>query len=719
VRITQVTLFGFKGTNGAYPLKPRLLLTGPNGSGKSSIMEAIRYACTGTTDLGSAPAASFEYATGDRMHVSIDTDDGLHWVRGVERRNGGKLREWLTINGVEAGVREAHGALGAKIGNFTPMWRPSDFLALSADKRREFVLGLAGGGPKLDLWPEIVKAAEADGTTPDCQAMNWAAGVLADARGPAAAKLGQLISATKERVNALAAQVRNGARAVEKLRSALAMDGPPTGDAETICAEAAALRQQRDVALADLARREGLDRAATSLRMQLTGLVETARDLQTALSERARPEIQAQTKKKEAESLLAEAATIRKHLKDPGEAPVEPPGDETVEAHRLARECSEKLAALKAQKQIAEDEMARLGASDAAEALKIYLYLAEHEPIEDGAKWRHLGRLLKTLANEGRCADLDDEIRDLSGQISETEDVLTKLLADFEDVRTVHAAKCETYRAALDAWTAANQEVLPRERKAASLEAQAQALLGEIDSYKAEHDRLLDDQKTVAETRAKVSAELDTLLSEAGSDAADLKQLVAGIDGQLRDLDAALEVHARRQAQLDNHARVLKCSDDDEALLEATKKVLGVLKQVRERIVSDTLAPIQGALADVLSRSGVKRQPILSTEDDQGRADFRLGWVTETGRSVSVDTMSGGERVMFLGALSTALASMAEPPLRVLMLDAGELDHHHLKESLRGLVGLEQGNIIVATHLPIAADPEGWQVMRMGHVEQR
>jgi hypothetical protein len=150
---------------------------------------------------------------------------------------------------------------------------------------------------------------------------------------------------------------------------------------------------------------------------------------------------------------------------------------------------------------------------------------------------------------------------------------------------------------------------------------------------------------------------------------------------------------------------------------DVAKGVAEAIKVVREEYMAELVAPLVDKLNAVLGRLGGARTAHCKLLDLRGQPAFDLGW-SDGKTEVSLDAMSGGEQVLFSVCLLYALVMLADPPLKLLMIEAGELDGDRLDDLLCAIHTLTDGpvgaigNVLVATCRPPRRAP-GWNVIEL------
>ncbi len=142
-RFAKITLDGFKGRNETFSIDVPTLFCGGNGSGKSAVLDALVYCLTGRTPAGKTNDAAAQYFGPRGGTVTVERFDGAWLRRGVSvDHEKAKVSEVL-----ESSLTLADGSPDMQAWHVDMVALDTrEFLALSPAKRREYFLGLCGGG---------------------------------------------------------------------------------------------------------------------------------------------------------------------------------------------------------------------------------------------------------------------------------------------------------------------------------------------------------------------------------------------------------------------------------------------------------------------------------------------------------------------------------------------------------------------------------------------
>jgi DNA repair exonuclease SbcCD ATPase subunit len=703
MRIKTVSLRGFKGLEREYEIGEATLLTGPNGSGKSACLEAIRYAIAGVVPAGKALDLVAEYFPARGGSVEVVGERGERLRRGIARDlEKAKVSE----------VLECEDA---------PAWSASpqvldlrEFTTLSAQKRREFILKLCGGGEAglkvvMDTFArEYAKEVGGPGATPAILFEPGIGDLPEDLQPLASAWLSEVASLTGSfteggTTSELCLKLLESARVYKNLNRRAALD------ARAAIRELEAEAQGARAAAAEL-------KGAKERVEDLTENLQAARTAAARSDEARRRVDAAREKSKKAEIAHAQALEDLRVTPAPGSAPTPPERDHGREA--ALREVSI------AQQGLREVDMRRaevnLRASDHAR------FLNEVRVTE--------GRIKRMKAsNVGRVVGLIEEIPDAADPSmpalrAAVDAVALEWRADLqrlEEERKESEAKAQKPPAAVKALAD-----MATEFAAASLRAEAagDALeafdekLG-LDDFQARDaawrkvDRALRLAQEAAERARAAYRGAASAEGEADDRLAELPEPAASPDAIEADLYKAREILERAEkaaGALRAYENAIKLAESSEVLEEAWKRAEKALRRVQEALVGQATAPLVGDANRVLERAGRPERIYLELENDRGRPIFELGWIAD-GVRVSLDALSSGQAVLVSAALSIAIALRAKG-LRLLLIEADPLDAENLAGLFPALRPWAEklDALLVATAQAVPAKAlKGWTVIRV------
>jgi len=725
-RITHVELDSFKGQLRRYELGRCTLLTGPNGLGKSAVLEGLRYALSGEVPSGKSLDEVAKYFPPRGGAVLVIDADG-NWIRrGITRDH-----EKAKVSTVDEEEGDAD-------------WVANDalldmrgFLALSPNKRREFVLELVGAGetPKdAEVHAALARdyARQIGGPGADVtlldgrrQELPEDVALLADRWGAVWSVLSSYLRTGDPTASAIFQRLSDASR---ERKNAARVAG---AEARAAIRELEATAKGAEAAAADLDERRLEAEAAQE---SLSELRETAAGRQVIQAELSR-----------AGSELGGLATVLEDLDglvagldDPGPrpevAPAEHKDGDGVRLRREAQEVRVRAEDLRTRLVWLAESERELGLScSAADTARSELAAVDREPVGQAAAIA--ARVAGHLASD----DCGPSTRQLVGELV---DAVEALAAGWRTRRDVAIERLAAVRDAAE-----TAELRHRELTKAAPEKDA------CDRLAAEERRLLEradmaDVEDAAASRAagKALADWEALVRRQDQVRGELKSArerwqaarVRGDDLSARlaaipvpDVTAAGErlraaTEALRTAE--EAAGALKAYRDavarakSEQVSEAAWKAAeAASKRARETYVADVVRPLVDDVAALLAAAGRSERVYLELENDRGKPVFDLGWVSGDSRR-SLSALSGGEAVLFCAALAVTIAKRSTGR-RVLLIEADPLDEENLAMLLSALsamdVDLDAVLIATSTEVPSGHKfaewvdrPARWKVIR-------
>jgi DNA repair exonuclease SbcCD ATPase subunit len=713
-RITKITLTGFKGLHREYDLGAATVLSGPNGAGKSAALEALIYALTGSTPAGKSEDRVAQYFPARGGRVKIEDAEG-NWIeRGI-------IRDFAKAK-VSSQVRTSDDAEDATEPDLT-RWKVSgavldlrEFLGLSPEKRREFVLKLCGQGDGGEnIWPalELAYAREiggpcadvkvllfGEGLPEDVAALGWAwrrelglSEILSSYVNPRVQlsdtflKLGEV---AKEQRLAAGREAKNAAAAERELEA----------EAHGARAAAADLAVQRKkvekLRLEQISYLSALDRRDEALRA-------------IAAAERRRDEAEV------AEDKALDAAVNTPQPGPQPPAPEKDPRREVLQAKLI--DCQERQGKLRAakheashlqdQRRRAEEDLKRATAAIEAWRKQPMGRLSDmigeipidaHPKIEDLREliWEVSKTWQETLLQiendmppfqrkveelQKQSAGVGKKLIDIEREWAAEETAEVGMRQELADLKGVEGMSFDGYRKRLAEW-----------------EAKDKAFKAATDRCKATAAAAEGAEKAMAEAMARLESLDDGFSLESDVDARLQKALL--------DQEQAEKAAGALQAYDSASARARQAQVDQAAWGHAEKAI----QSVRERLVGAATAGLLTDLNAVLQAAGREEIVYLELENDRGKPIFELGW-SRGGQRTALPALSAGEAVIFCAALSIALAKRS-PGRRMLLVEADPLDLGNLEALLAALTpqAAELEALVVATAAVGWEPPAGWEV---------
>ncbi len=183
-----------------------------------------------------------------------------------------------------------------------------------------------------------------------------------------------------------------------------------------------------------------------------------------------------------------------------------------------------------------------------------------------------------------------------------------------------------------------------------------------------------------------------------------LKNLIVGLKSSLSELREKERLFIKSGTLQEQIEKARSASDKLEEQVEEAKEKKESLRGQRSEILRAALDPLAQAITALLPRG----EAVLSLDDH-----LFLGW--KDGECLRpYGGLSGGEKVFFDGALSSAM--MQGTGQKILILEGGELDSVNLRDTLLKISQANPGaQVIVNSWFPLdrVEIPEGWRVIRI------
>ena len=638
MRIVEVGFSGFKGT-----LQPKAVVlsgmdvfTGPNGAGKSTILEAIMVAMRGHNPAwGASNQITYSNRNIDARNLwaGITLDVEPFEVAFSLTKPEKSIKEQVWIG------KEYHPPIRGKelrdeaIGNFPVMFNLKEFLDLSANKRKSFILSLLPKddalGSAVDLELAIAKRAlGGDVYLAYEEAASDQEHLLVLVRG----KCGE---AWKDfRVNVVA-----GA-------DPMSFKIPPMDELAAAArrflldkrAELRGARESlREVGVKEFVTPEELAR----LKRGLGEIEERLGGLQKKHGEAEEARRQYEEREGKIASLGKKQENLKKIMNDSL-------GDQLdiKELHALVAEVEKEVKRLERFIELGKIHRRSLGATDellAAAGAKCPVCRHDLGPDEiDALRAEIVGKssasLTESASDMNKLVNVREELRDLQDRVARYETAST--------ARGVH----------LD----------------------AQRNLQGLSPDFADPYQLSEEIKRLCDDRSRMN---DDLKDKAA--AAEAAKFRANVESSIARLEGRIEYY--------------KAADDacqDHAMLPLVENVSAIQESITALLVS-----IDPGLEFVFELDAKSRL---------------LMGLRRDGSVIPYSALSGGEQVLVGCALVVGLVKMADPKLKVLAVEASEVDGERIQALLTGLGALKGhlDNILVATHLTVGS-PDGWKVHRL------
>jgi len=805
LHITEIDLSAFKGLTRTTPLGRLNLFTGPNGGGKTAHALAPSFAITGATSLGKTLDDSFQFSSQPRgCSVELRLSDGFRFTRGITKdHRESKLSSFLDVRGHEGlGLKDADALVSKRVGRFAPMFDVSEFLALSPDRRRAFLLDLCArkrGGSDVDASDlcnraaltflvaelgdgtvetflqerfnltlglirtcetraKVVETIIAEKMAPDraTTLRELLSELLGQIKGELSAAIGSGIEYLRQAANAAKSQSEAGYNAARELSARKAQAQVIAGDIAAMKAQRTSFEDEYRAAIEKVGQAQGREAADRNLRESIVRIDRQIVDLSTKVRELegipAEPT-------EEADRLESEAAGIdvsREKMEELQEAERDLMARDprrTIEALHVGTTQSEADSCLEQETESAaaiaqgeamieaEQNRRKMLAAAIDAGLKghwarcaelIDLIGQQHPAVVPSPEWQELMVLIRGNANVHAIESQKAELVAIDGPLAKAVESLARLREGHKGIIATRVnaeaafkkarEQFEAYVAKLDAdRTAARAAIIAEQSrlqeavaKADELRARAARLRnGAVNRAEAIRKTNEDIAKHQAD-RAAQKAELDTLRAQAGvASIAALIEVRDTLASQIADLKKKIELK-EAAAILDRELTECTAQAERRGLAHEVAKELGLaIKKLREAMMAELIAPAKTLIDRFLAAALDGCESYVSLENDRGTAVFEIGWVYG-GNRIALPALSGGERCIFVAALAYALTVLADPPLKLLILEASEIDESNLLRLMTACeaVSGDLGNVLVATHLQIVEAAGPWNIVR-------
>lgn len=283
-----------------------------------------------------------------------------------------------------------------------------------------------------------------------------------------------------------------------------------------------------------------------------------------------------------------------------------------------------------------------------------------------------------------------------------------KLVAKFEK----QLAEFDAAEAPDDQRAALTQSVADADKALTALKHHA----ADIDKTRADIDRLGEERKAL-------ESRIQTLKDETEQTIDAMEARLAEVNESLAD--CAAKIKAKESYENINRELLAAQERAESRRLrhDMGKIIVKAIKVLREELTRKLTAPVTLLMDRFLAGVG-EIKSYIELDNAQGKkAVFRIGWERPnedgTTRRTPIEAMSGGENAIFTAALAYGLLMLADPPLKLLMIEAGEISARNLDALLQGVESVSDdiGNALIAAHVPVAGqagsrDAE-WQIIDM------
>lgn len=580
--------------------------------------------------------------------------------------------------------------------------------------------------------------------------------------------LGAAIETVRDLTNASKADHRRATEAARKLTENKAARDTVAGSVESLTEKRTAMVREREQIIAQLGTQEGRDSARKASRAKMAECEQViAAETPQLASQVAASALGGDANA--AHNKRARAAELRDTVTIPDLSDLETAKTQAVVAFDAAvAEHASAEGHVVALEAMNSELAARLEAAHDSPWRKVEGFLATLKPAMDLVAVRKAQGWEQTQTEVAAAwAELHELVTlhlPPENEVEGVKEAWAEAKATHEQAfkaKAVSAARSEECKAAADTARVALDEAF--EKRAAVANdvkdnfVQAEELEGQANQILERLNGIAELERTISQWvkwRLEHAEELSKLDAEGGHvNVGLLTQQRDGLQHTIATLDEQIKAK-EHYATLD--AELLKCVASAESALarhEMCKVVATAIRDLREELMAELVQPLLDGInkflaiacpgheaycslmasrrftsraacsASIQSMAAVSSPYVLSESasksratlvNDKDRPVFELGW-NDGQRRVPLPALSGGETALFCCGLAYALVSLADTPLKLLLLEAGELDAANLRRVLCALADLRGNlsNIIVTTHLDITAPDAAWNVVRL------
>jgi prefoldin subunit 5 len=686
MRVTELELVDFAGRNTKIGLEKCTLLRGRVGAGKTAHLHALRFGIMGSSILGERAQAALGFGGPGGCAVGVVLDDGFAWTRGLHVKRSGDHIERVSTYLYGPGSRPlAEEVLHERVGAFAPMFDLNVFLGLSSDKRRSFIMrlcqGALGSDPmddtlmrmrlewfKLELGAGIVEAIQ---KARDHSGWPQLFEVLSDEIGLKARNLFAKASMAVQEVMAREGDTSKAITAALDCATGMANQSKSAADSAHATAREHARRKAELVVPAGTLEDLRAKRQQADQQLQQT-----------------RQDIGAETERRNTEARLTEnlAAVVKQLEGWPKPETVPAESVETLESQTGGIHGAESEA--RSQVYMVKDKLRR----NEENIGWLTVPLEEGQTLPWSLAFRQAEMLDSTLTAALSAEALENWRRLFMHVQTHAQGEVATLEALGRELETLNAQTPELEQAAVAAdevWEAAGRAQLEHDEK-----------------LRAARWKALDDKRVDLEVKIR-----DHKTAGVGQSLEDLNHQVVSLQSQIGQLDQQINTKGRYQLLEEELTKATARAESETLMHDVCKMFANAVRVVRDDYLVRLVDPLVSQMTDILARLDADRVAYCDLLDGRGKSAFDFGWIVGGARKkISFDTMSGGERVIFKAAVQNALIQLANPPLKLLLVDACELDLPNLEGLLAGLIDMNCDNIIVTTWLDIDAPIDPWAV---------
>lgn len=667
MRLTKVSLRGFKGQNRSLNLAPVTVLCGPMGSGKTAIEQAITVGMLGyDPKVGKSLDGLRSLCLAPVTEINLEDSNGFTVRRRILQKGDGRMTADIAVfpQRGEEGSRAATARIGAEWGQAPIFFDLNEFLTLSPDKRRAFIYSLAAS-TGIAYTPAEVRSLVFAGAACDLAVFELLWGPLAehferfDLQQALSRALGDITTKINE-LNAAKKMARQMADGVTKELESYQAGPQTTGDLQRLLDESLEELRLADSALATAQeKREVVQRDARRLGVLKGLLAEIDKAAQEPMPDLAPLE----TKVAEAEKAVDDATALGVALTSAN--------IETADAHRLR--------------------------VDRVSSLDNMLFILRGELEATREFTCELSSMSLCAATKATHAKAHLETR-----LNETEALLHEAKSLAEWTLVARDRSVAELDAARRLWTSTTADLAAVRKLLASAQERVRGLQLKAEQTTGRKSSMVEEASALEATCAAPQDDLDTLTAHRESINQRVGELRVSLQmtGKREGLQIALnEAQASEAHAIDVVAVLGKMWD---ALGQA-----GIMGELTKKLLDPLESAANKALLSGLEVPWTLR---FVTTDERGRDILDFG-LQRNGDLVRWDGLSSGERLMIGAGLLLGMLSLIKPPLKVLLIDDLTLvDRSHRRAFINAcanvIIGGFADTILIATNEEVECPPE-------------
>lgn len=663
-KITSLATRNIKGFDLNENLTGREIYLGPNGSGKSARLESLIFGMHGCLPwLGKKEETTFQLSSGEFMTVNLSTDGGFSFGRTIRRkvtkhRDDTKSYRYTASYSVfpdqgEQTAKEKAQRIVDEIGSFPMMFDLNEFMGMSDDKKRAFIFSLSS--PEKHGWDrqrvmDVLEDLKAD---TDTVSEMWG-----DDQGLIFNVLMIDIELRKQLRDAKAVKKDKDAAKVEIIKMRQEMTEEATESLSVINEKLTDHTKQREDTRVEIARAE----EASKNHKALVGELQKIRDERLDNSSVGKHDVPAA--EKEHEEAIQKEADL---------------GSQLDESQRHTSKLQETLRTLESDKGTCERELAA------------------------GDKRSHIQEMIDTidkvgcpLAGEECKTDLSAYKESLKEKWQENDDLVNETLRPGRDRVLIEIGKTE-------------QRAIGSQKKSRALRKEITEARKDTKAKRATANKFIkenDETSNLSSSLEKEESRVNGLLksSTPGSDTTAQSRMLEGLEHQINQLEqdrkkqeSILSVEVNFEKANVAAAEAEEKVEDLDALVKALGPS-GLQKQIMDDVIGPISTTINNLLKHIPSEDGSEYKIQFNLFDMNGKESFEI--VRPMGGfEISYHSLSGGQQILFGTALIVALVLLADPPTKVMCIEAAELDSENFFRLLKALdsIGEDIDNIMVAS----------------------